>query len=863
MCYVHADPLSSRHRSPWFLTAIPEERTSGAGRGHLLARLDGAVAQQDLVLVAAPSGFGKTALLSAWARARDGRTAWLTLTRYDAGDVEMLLMGILSSLRRLPLDDLAAPPGAGAVPPGLGARELLGRIATRVSFEPEPVVVIIDDAHHAGSALADDVIGVLTRLTDGRMRFVVSGSLELLPWFAKSIAAARVTTITSPELALTPTEIVAYAAAVNRPVGIEQANSLHEATGGWPIALHLHLFSANRDTVVELADDGLLTDYIDTHVLAAIRPRLRAFVLAATTCSRVDVALASALSDDPGADTLLEECMSVGLFLDRFRHDDGHVVYRWQEEFARACRRITARDDPRRSRELEGIAARTLAPLFPSEALSHAVRAGDNATTLAIMRASWLRILVESGARQLYDTALTLPSPLADHPEVLVIRACCLNMLGDRTGARVLAASAASQGGEDPQFLSVFAFAQLFLADDADELYEATEHAQRLLEQNGTDAAMYAYRLFLVGWAQVRLRRDVPRSVAFLRSAMHEAETARLPLLARRASSNLLFGLSYGGRFSEARALMTQALDADGDDLWKHYDGGIALFSAGFTAYWSGDADASTRLMRELVDDDGHEEDYSGLGRVYLAFLAADDGAAPTIREAQRLIADVGRRQSHGVPWPVYRALANAELLAASGHHDRAMTWVEQLRGHTHVPIVQAAGAELARRAGHPGLAMDMLSTLTDAQRSISYIGAAAEVTAALVAHERGDDERAHQRLERALAAAAREDVLRPFQSRAPELRVLLSEHVSSGTDHSEFLAGRLAALEGSTDASGRGSALSTREHEILGYLRTTMTAQEIADTLFVSVNTVRTHQRAIYRKLGVAGRRDAVRMRM
>ena len=58
------------------------------------------------------------------------------------------------------------------------------------------------------------------------------------------------------------------------------------------------------------------------------------------------------------------------------------------------------------------------------------------------------------------------------------------------------------------------------------------------------------------------------------------------------------------------------------------------------------------------------------------------------------------------------------------------------------------------------------------------------------------------------------------------------------------------------------GTQLSKREQEVFGFLRTTMTAEEIAATLFVSVNTVRTHQRSIYRKLGVSTRRDAIRLR-
>jgi LuxR family maltose regulon positive regulatory protein len=52
---------------------------------------------------------------------------------------------------------------------------------------------------------------------------------------------------------------------------------------------------------------------------------------------------------------------------------------------------------------------------------------------------------------------------------------------------------------------------------------------------------------------------------------------------------------------------------------------------------------------------------------------------------------------------------------------------------------------------------------------------------------------------------------------------------------------------------------LSEREQAILRYLPTTMSNQEIAGELFVSVNTVKTHLKAIYRKLDVPGRREAV----
>ena len=66
----------------------------------------------------------------------------------------------------------------------------------------------------------------------------------------------------------------------------------------------------------------------------------------------------------------------------------------------------------------------------------------------------------------------------------------------------------------------------------------------------------------------------------------------------------------------------------------------------------------------------------------------------------------------------------------------------------------------------------------------------------------------------------------------------------------------------GTDDDAGRRAIvepLTERERTMLRYLASTLSNAEIAAELYVSVNTVKTHQRAVYRKLGADGRRDAV----
>jgi LuxR family maltose regulon positive regulatory protein len=139
----------------------------------------------------------------------------------------------------------------------------------------------------------------------------------------------------------------------------------------------------------------------------------------------------------------------------------------------------------------------------------------------------------------------------------------------------------------------------------------------------------------------------------------------------------------------------------------------------------------------------------------------------------------------------------------------------------------------------------------------ISYVRVATLATTALVARRQGDMAATHDLLERALDSAEPERLRRPFCEDHLEMRQLLAEHLAWGTRHEDFLMGCLTLRE----PTGPLESLSDREREVLDQLRTTRTMTEIAQALSVSINTVKSHQRAIYRKLGVTSRREAVRL--
>ncbi|MBS3182824.1 helix-turn-helix transcriptional regulator [Leucobacter manosquensis] len=863
-------PPESWLRSSWFLTTPPQPVPGIAARPRLISWLSQCLDSSEFALIAAPSGYGKTVMLSAFAHESVSPIAWLTLTRHERDDERLILLGLVSALERLsPTRTSTATQVAlrasAPIHQTVATRDLYGSIAGSLAALPEPPVIVIDDAHHAGPILGD-VVELLLGLIESGARFVLAGKPELLPWFAKRVMAQPGSLITSSELSLSAADMIEEAARCGEVLDSATAEARRSATDGWPIAFQMRQFSALRGAPEADWRDDLFVDFVDTKVLPALQPRIREFVLTATTCNRLDRGLAGALSGMDGAAALLEECVSSGLFLERITdgavHGTERTVYRWHDAFGDACRRIVARTSPDRAEILNATAARELSARFPAEALLHAAEVDDAELTLAIIRSSWIRLMLESGARALEQSCLSLPAKYRENPEVLAIRACCINLGGDRSGARMLAARAVSLGEGDYDFAATYAFARLFLLDDHASLVQATVDAERLLSEGESEATMHAYRVFLVGWTLLRLRHDPARATRLLRTATNESRLLRRPILEKRAASNLFFALSLAGRLTDADRLLAGTLAHDDpDDDWAHYDGGIGLFAVGFCAYWRGRYDEAVDAFRDLIAHGGHDVSYAALGRVFLAVIAAARKSPRDILAAQAQLGGIGRSETHGMPWPVYGAIARASLLAVQDESARAIDTLVPLLREPNVPIVRIIAAELARTLGDAALAMDFLAGLTPAERSVSYIDVAAQITAALVAHQTGDAARAHERIERALGPAAEEEVLQPFFSADPMLRELLAAHAVSGSQHAEFIAARLADLEsGSGDAFG--AALSEREREVLAYLRTPMTAGEIATALFVSVNTVRSHQRAIYRKLGVTNRRDAVKLR-
>jgi LuxR family maltose regulon positive regulatory protein len=256
----------------------------------------------------------------------------------------------------------------------------------------------------------------------------------------------------------------------------------------------------------------------------------------------------------------------------------------------------------------------------------------------------------------------------------------------------------------------------------------------------------------------------------------------------------------------------------------------------------------AARRAVELASPESSEEYFvaaTTLGR--MLYLAGQT------TEAQGVLEEGARRlpPADQQPHQLVNVLALLSLLAGEqGDDATAATFARQAmdaaeaQGVSLIPMNGIAYLALARAAARRGGLAEAEQLLEQALSILEIDSFQAQYTQALlelagVRNARGDPEGAEEALKRA--------------------RDLISQFVDPG-----MLPPLLDSTERALHRAARGRALPTgaltdRELAVLRLLPTRLTQQEIAQELYVSVNTVRTHIQGIYRKLGVASRQEAI----
>jgi len=838
-------------------------------RPDLVAALDRA-AERKVTVISAPAGSGKTSLLRLWAArpGQDRRIAFMSV-RPGQHDAQLFWLTLLAAVR----DACGADNGAEPSPatPGFNGRAMVDKVLSEISALGHPFVLVVDDVHELSSADAAEQLSALLTSLPPHAHAIVATRRDLRLRLHQLRLAGELAEIRVAQLRFTEEETRELVAATGIALPDRVSAVLHQRTEGWAAGLRLAVLSLaghpdpERFVAEFSGSDRTVAEYLMAEMLDRQPPAVQRLLLRTSLVDRVNGELADLLTGAPGSEQILLDLEDSNAFVVSL--DPDRTWFRYHHLFAGLLRLVQRRTEAGEIPALHRLAARWFAEhAQPVDAIRHLQAAGD-----------WTE-----ASRLLTDHSLSLA-------------------LDGQAGTVAALLRSFPAGADSPALALVYAIADL----EAMRLDEAEAHL-RIARSHATTPRMAIMSLDLL-LARLRGHFDgVFEQVDALPSLVIGQSNAEVALgsdLRAVALLNLGVTEAWSLRLADSeRHLLAGAALAR--DINRPYLEVACLAHLGFAATVHSFALARQRCEEAIALATRHGWD-----------------TEPVIAPAQATLAGIliwTGEFDHGEHWldraihttqsggePGIRLLVHliaALLPAARGHHRQALAEFEaagavqatMVGEHALSTRVTAWTIATQARAGMLDEARAALAALDDRHAATGEIRNAAAVirlaehdpagarrelqpvldgTApvnphlttiethlldALAHRDLGDHHAALAAVEQALNLAEQDRLILPFALTGAWKLV----ETLRGTSHAALVGDVLDAVHRGAPARPTelpAEELSPSELRVLRYLPTNLTRPEIAGELSLSLNTVNTHIRRIYAKLGATDRTAAV----
>jgi LuxR family transcriptional regulator, maltose regulon positive regulatory protein len=884
---------------------VPRTQPGFVPRRRLAEALDQGLAR-GRVLVCAPAGFGKTALLAGWARDSGQPVAWLGLDGGDS-DPARFWRYALAAL------DQARPGLAGRVgpPPPRSFDGLVTALINELAADlgAGEVLLVLDDYHLVDSGPVHESVAFLLENLPPGLRVVVSGRADPPLPLARLRARGQLAELRAADLRFTAEEAAALLGEAAGPglPGTAVA-ALVGRTEGWAAGLQLAGLSlrGHADAAGFVAafsgSHRFVLDYLADEVLDGQPGQVRSFLLETSVLERLSGELCDAVTGRAGSQAMLRDIERAGLFLVPL--DEVRGWWRYHHLFADLLRARLQAEQPARVQALHRAAAAWCDEHdLADDAVRHALAAGD---------AAWAARLAERHVEELLGRSegVTLRRWLSALPAQAVRerpRLCLAQAYGAAQGFQLEALEA--------------------LLDDAERAF-AVSGDKPYADPAGRPASVLANVPAGIAFLRAtleRLRGDVALAAGYNRQAL--AQLGQDEWLMRcfvrwnQAAADWL-----GGRLGPAERGLAEVF-AERRAALEFFAGFLPMrvcYDLGQVQRAQGNLDAALATYRQALEEAGESS------QVALTSLA-HVGLAQVLYERNELTAalDHATRGSTlcrqlAVTWPLATGLATlarirqargdaaaalevmgeagqielspqvialfnpvpaqrARLLLAQGDVRAAAQWTtaaglspDDEPDYSREPAYLVLARVLLAR-DQPGPALALLQRLLDAATSQGRTGSIIEIQAlrALALAACGDHASAPGALTEALTLARRHGYVRVLADEGAPMRALLAQ-LPAGRPGRQPAARRIdpgyvAMLVRACDQAdavppprraaappGLAEPLTDRELEVLRLIAAGRSNQRIAHDLVVALDTVKKHVTHVLGKLGAANRTEA-----
>ena len=837
-------------------------------RSRLLGTLDRG-RRARLTLVMGSPGAGKTALLADWLAAHPERpTAWLSCDRADA-EPARFVAAMIEALRR------------ACQQPGLGedARQLLSldgevspdvmaALADDLDGLDGPQVLVIDDFHLTGAA-GVETLNLLLECWPAGLQLVLASRADPGLRLHRMRANDELVEVRDRDLSFSAEETGLFLSGFGLSLSERDLNFIHQRSEGWAAGLQMAAISIQHspDPVraagrVELHRHTVAGYFLD-EVLYRQPPELVEFMLATSILDELSVPACKALCG-PGSAVLLEQLYSANLFVTCV--DDEAVTYRYHQLIKEVLQAQLHRNDPVGERRLHDQAAQYLADSGQvGPAARHLLAAGDHAGAFRLIRE---RLILDFETNPRIGSSLDLdeirPELFAGSPELLVALAADLQLRGGfERGRRALALArkADIDPAQQPELADQLITANIMYLVLTGQLQEALDQLQwtRSARVDGSAVDDW-HRALDVTWAYCYTYLGQFETARQMIDTVASASTSPPPVtdvLCPGINSQIAFG---EGGLSQADVFAQSALESSrrlGFD--RHYFAFPALRTAAQLGLERRHLHTAAALVEQIL------EMVSG-GRPYFEYFAQLDrariwAAAGDLDEALSSLpaARTALRCDHSVLFAEADEI-EARLRLALGDRNGALRMAEQLPDDRR----RIVSALIALGSNDHRTASDILST-APAQGPTIRADLELRLLRASIAIM-GASPRAAQLIREAVAVVDRHGYVQTVLETAPQLvDQLISDanHYPNTDNVRSLIAAGINARKLTVAGPNRGhlpDPLTEAELRVLEALPQHLTYADMATQLHLSLNTVKTHLRHTYMKLGVTSRAAAIK---
>jgi LuxR family transcriptional regulator, maltose regulon positive regulatory protein len=863
---------------------VPDAPALAVPRPRISELLAGGTRWSPLTVLTGPPGTGKTMALALWAAAEPRAVAWVALDRYD-NQPEFFWSHVVAALRRA---GVAMPGALSADPQGQGTDHVfLLRLVSALATQDPPVILVLDDFHLLTEPEALKGLDFVLRNVGSGLRVVVSSRTDPPLRLHRYRLAGELAEIRASDLAFNLAEARLLMAQYRGKISADSLECLMRRTEGWAAGLRLAAISMDTHPDPEqfvkglITEDSALTGYLVEEVLNTQPPEAQEVLLSTSILERVSGEAARELVSNEEAAGILPALARANTFIQPL----GSGWYRYHPLFAEVLRLKLRLRFPERIPDLHRRAARLCERNGSlSDAVRHAAAAGDwqLAASMVVGGLAIGEIIQPQGSQPLAREFLGMPGCGAwNKPEPYLVSAGVALAGGDREACA--AALTAAEGILQPlpagqAITARLTASMLRLAasrqdGDLAAATTAADRAEALLRQVPGDV--------LVRHPGIRAHVLAGRGIVGLWSG-HLDDAVHL------FGSGVDAATASGAEYEQAECLGYLALaEAMRGGLCRAAEQAARAHAAVTTRERHPPVKGSNPAVTVAMAWVNLERNELGEARRLLNQADAALGASP-----DKLIGTVAWLVAAQIGLVEARAQVTVQCVAKARSGWSVPGWLEQKLSDVESRACLADGDLAAARAAAARVDCDssLEATVTHARAWVAAGdsgGARRALAPALAAHggtaeqvrvdallvdaqisySSANPGRGARSLASALRLAEREQLRLPFVTEREWISRALARDPDLARSHQRLLApavrhDQLPAVRNAPDQSAivLVEPLTEREREVLRHVSEMLNTAEVASEMYISINTVKTHLKSIYRKLAVTHRREAVR---